>query len=312
MRLTDQPKTLADMKPDTAWPQKLQAVMDRALARDAKDRTSNAAEFGRDLSAAVESMPTRAVAAEMGTMVLNAATAQVGAVAAPAHSGGASNALPATRVAGKADRPSAAATAATVQQGAMSVPRPSAVEPVAKKGSMLPAMIGAGVLVVSVAGYFAVSAGKGRTELIPNPAGGTAQTTQAAAIPRADSAKPVPTPGGTSNPGGTSTPGGTKVPPVPTGGSSRPPTFAADLAKLRADAEDDKADNSADVLARARALASSAVTEKDRLTIKYSSAMAHMKASNTAEGCPLLTELEPKSALIGVAAQVKSFLAYCK
>jgi serine/threonine protein kinase len=42
MRLTDQPKTLAEMKPDVAWPAELQAVMDKALARDADERYAKA------------------------------------------------------------------------------------------------------------------------------------------------------------------------------------------------------------------------------------------------------------------------------
>ena len=57
MRLTDRPRTLTEMKPDISWPPPLQAVLDRALARDARDRYASAAEFGRDLSNAIEQMP---------------------------------------------------------------------------------------------------------------------------------------------------------------------------------------------------------------------------------------------------------------
>ena len=57
MRLTDRPRTLSEMKPDVSWPPRLQAVLDRALARDARDRYASASEFGRDLSQAIEQIP---------------------------------------------------------------------------------------------------------------------------------------------------------------------------------------------------------------------------------------------------------------
>ena len=57
MRLTDKPKTLAEMRPDVEWPAELQAVMDKALARDANERYQKSAEFGRDIAKAVENMP---------------------------------------------------------------------------------------------------------------------------------------------------------------------------------------------------------------------------------------------------------------
>jgi eukaryotic-like serine/threonine-protein kinase len=74
MRLTDHPKTLADMRPDVEWPPELQTVMDRVLARDADERYQKSDEFGRDISKAVENMPA-AVAAAAGTMVMGAALA---------------------------------------------------------------------------------------------------------------------------------------------------------------------------------------------------------------------------------------------
>ena len=41
MRLTDQPKALGEMTPDVAWPADVQAVMDKALERDATLRYQN-------------------------------------------------------------------------------------------------------------------------------------------------------------------------------------------------------------------------------------------------------------------------------
>jgi len=56
MRLTDRPKSLADMRPDVAWPDELQSVMDRALEREAPRRYQGATEFARDLVRAIQPM----------------------------------------------------------------------------------------------------------------------------------------------------------------------------------------------------------------------------------------------------------------
>jgi hypothetical protein len=52
-RLTDPPLSLAEARPDLAWPPALQAVLSRALARLASDRYQHASEFGSALVAAV-------------------------------------------------------------------------------------------------------------------------------------------------------------------------------------------------------------------------------------------------------------------
>ena len=73
MRLTDRPRSLAEMKPDVTWPAQLQAVMDRALSRDAAARYANAAEFGHDFATATGQMP-RTVASEAHTSLVAAAS----------------------------------------------------------------------------------------------------------------------------------------------------------------------------------------------------------------------------------------------
>ena len=250
MRLTDQPKTLADMKPDMAWPAELQAVMDRALARDAVHRTASAAEFGRDLSKAVEGMPTAAVSAELGTMVISAQTAPAG------------GAIPATRVAGKAER-TPSASAPTVAQGAIALPVPAAgaapvaheEEPARKGGmGMFGAVVG-GIAVVAGGAYFALSGGKAKDTPL-TALRGSGQTTQTAqstqtAVPTGGSVTPgSTTPGGRSprdtNPGGTRTmtkqrlpnpgPGTPGTSPAPTGGGAV--NVGAELDRLRAIIED--------------------------------------------------------------------------
>ena len=91
MRLTDRPRTLAEMKPDVTWTPKVQQVMDRALERDAKARYQTAAEFWQALDAAVREMPASAEGLA-GTLVVGTATGTVpktrlAAGAAPAVSG---------------------------------------------------------------------------------------------------------------------------------------------------------------------------------------------------------------------------------
>jgi serine/threonine-protein kinase len=58
MRLTDPPKRLAEMRPEIGWTPAVQAVMDRALQRDAALRYTSANEFGRALHAAVQGVST--------------------------------------------------------------------------------------------------------------------------------------------------------------------------------------------------------------------------------------------------------------
>lgn len=95
MRLTDHPKTLAEMKPDVAWPADVQVAFDKALARNASDRFQTAPEFGRALFTAVERMP-HSQATQAGTHI-------VGAVATPKNAPTVAAAIPATRVATPTD-----------------------------------------------------------------------------------------------------------------------------------------------------------------------------------------------------------------
>jgi len=71
-RLTERPRTLAEIKDDVAWPPALQTVMDRALASHPKDRYAHAGEFGRDLVKAVAAMPESALSST-GTLAIAAA-----------------------------------------------------------------------------------------------------------------------------------------------------------------------------------------------------------------------------------------------
>ena len=85
MRLTDRPRTLAQIRSDIEWPAALQTVMDRALANDSDERYQKVADFGRDIMRAVESMPAHALLSD-GTVEFvlpTAATQSIGTASAP-------------------------------------------------------------------------------------------------------------------------------------------------------------------------------------------------------------------------------------
>jgi serine/threonine-protein kinase len=101
MRLTDKPKTLAEMYPTVAWSADVQAVMDKVLERDMTLRFQNAPDFGNALYNAIDRMPTAPTAAAGGIAGANApagaipatriAPAHAPSVAGTANTGGASN-----------------------------------------------------------------------------------------------------------------------------------------------------------------------------------------------------------------------------
>lgn len=182
MRLTDRPRTLIEMHPHVEWPQALQNVLDSALARSAKDRTTSASTFGRDFATAVLEMQDAHIT-EAGTQVIGAPV------------------VPPTRVASAAPPGSAAAT---VKQGAVAAP------PAAGAKSKTPMFAGIGAVVLAAAavgGYFAFG-NKGGTPPVtdstaPQSQQATPSGTKADAVPsgtKADvqtPARPNPTSPGT-------------------------------------------------------------------------------------------------------------------
>jgi hypothetical protein len=96
MRLTDDPHPLSKMKPDVAWPGDLQAVMDKALARDANKRYRNASEYATDLVQAIDRMPATSITT-MGTQIVG----RVSHGSMPTVAAEAAVAVPKTRVASK-------------------------------------------------------------------------------------------------------------------------------------------------------------------------------------------------------------------
>jgi Flp pilus assembly protein TadD len=82
MRLTEKPRSLAQMKPDVDWPAQVQAVMSKALEREAGLRYASTREFGRALQQAIEKMPVRSPTASGAASVTAGAPEPVTTVVA--------------------------------------------------------------------------------------------------------------------------------------------------------------------------------------------------------------------------------------
>ena len=189
MRLTDHPKTLAEIRPDITWPDELEAVIAKALARDAVDRYQSAAEFGRDMYKATENMPAT-IAAAAGTQVIGSGAA---VAAAAAKTAATPAAVPKTRVAGPGDRGGAATP--------VSAPL---VEAPAKKGGLPMAAIAAAVVILLGGGGFVAMQMLGG-----NKSADAGQTAGAPTTTSPQNTQSTQTPGG----------GGAAIPPAPAGGT---------------------------------------------------------------------------------------------
>jgi len=208
MRLTDHPRRLDEMRPEVAWPEALQTVMDKALARDPDERYRSAAEFGRDFANAIAAMPATQVA-EAATQVIGAATVAVGAAA-----------VPKTRVAGAAAAPPAPAASAT----------PAAAGAGSNKG-MLVGGIGAVVAAVAI-GAFMMKGGSDPATTPGTEPPAVAQQTAPAEPPTSAPAQPLSRPAGGTNPPPAERRTDATPPPANTGGSTTTSPNAAALARL--------------------------------------------------------------------------------
>ncbi|HEU4642049.1 MAG TPA: protein kinase [Gemmatimonadaceae bacterium] len=137
MRLTDRPRTLAEMRPDVSWPPPVQAVLDRVLQRRAEDRYQRAGEFAAEMERAVHGMP--ASATRVGTQV-------VGSTVPPtAAHGAAASATTGSGTTGSAAAPAGAAMPATAASAPVAVPR--------KRGVLVPVGAAAGLVVIGVTAW---------------------------------------------------------------------------------------------------------------------------------------------------------------
>ncbi|MCE9601284.1 MAG: protein kinase [Gemmatimonadetes bacterium] len=222
MRLTDRPRSLADVRPDVSWPAALQATLDKALARDVEERYKSAAQFGREFAAAIADMPmTQAV--EAGTMVMNAAAAG-------------KETVPPTRM-----NPARQSEKTTPMQVPVAPKRPTAGAAPVKAGSKVPMIAGAGgglALLVGVGLYLTGVIGPaakpesptGSAQLgtsIQPPSGpvtGDTSAQRVGANPGASGTVPLSAPGASIP----NTTPGTKKPTDPPGTTKSPPATVVD------------------------------------------------------------------------------------
>jgi len=282
-RLVEQPKTLAEMKPDIAWPPEVQAVMDKALARDVNERYQSAAQFGRELWAACESMPA-SQAAEAGTQVLSAPAAGTAQV-------------PKTRV-------------ATPGEGSKTVAGPAAAAPAAvpakKSNTGMIAAAVIGIAVLGGGGYLIVnqmgSGTKADTSAISTPVG----------QPNANPSNTPTTPGGgvtqksQVNPGGG---GGRKqdgaAAPAPGAGAPAAVGAKAVLEKWFSKALDLTSGSARQLIAELEPRADE-LKGADLGDAYYALGMAYYKIDNDSDACTMLQKAKPiarssTAALVGVA-----------
>jgi serine/threonine protein kinase len=151
-RLTDDPLPLNVAEPGASYPNALQRVLDRALARMPADRYASAVQFAADAAAAARGMPAQPTAgvAEAATQLLSA--------------GAAATTLPPTQVRTSEKRPlpGAAPRTPTTPQ-----PPPSPPRPARRRAPVL--AIAAAVLVVGggATAYLMLRGGGGRSDAGP-------------------------------------------------------------------------------------------------------------------------------------------------
>jgi hypothetical protein len=288
MRLTDQPKTLAEMKPEIEWPAELQRVMDKVLARDADERYQKSDEFGRDISKAVENMPA-AVAANEGTMVMGAPVAA---------------ALPKTRMA-----PKGGATAKIDAPASA----PVAVAP-AKKSPVM--MIAAAVVIL----------GGGGAALLLRGGGSAAPTATKSDVAAPAPGAPATTPSTTPSTTAEQKPGpandkqaGAKAPAVQpmakstTAMPSNPPTAPAEnvtatIAGWRAKMENEPSASDATHAVDALNPLIEKLSGADRSNALYTAMLAYVKLDQDADVCrtsKAFLAASPDEGRAGIARQVQ-------
>jgi eukaryotic-like serine/threonine-protein kinase len=83
MRLTQLPRTLADVRPDVSWPNELQTVIGKGLDRDPSLRYSSTRDFAYALHAAIVTMPSHALTRSRTRPMETAPSAAVTTVVTP-------------------------------------------------------------------------------------------------------------------------------------------------------------------------------------------------------------------------------------
>jgi hypothetical protein len=307
MRLTDEPKTLQEMKPDVVWSPQVHAVMQRALQRKAADRYQRASDFGNALSDAVAHMPKNAVA-EMGTMMIGAAAT---AVMAPP---------PPTRVDASVQPPSFNPTAPSMPAPvAPSVSLPSSPVVIAGKSKTpMVAGVSVGVLALAAAGFMMMTKKDDGTAALKSDSSLVAPSTTASA--------PAGGASGLDSTRQTQAPvtekfsvPATSVPnsaaPRPNGGAAQPSnsapaaSYAAELNALSETVNDEASGKVA--LRRVADYESKVTTASDKTLLAFIEAKATLWAVGAEKGCRMLRIVRREQLSSGMRTELDDALKEC-
>ncbi|MDQ2667920.1 MAG: protein kinase [Gemmatimonadota bacterium] len=297
MRLTDEPKSLAAMKPDTTWTPEVQAVMARALQRRAGDRYQKASDFGVALWQAVERMPKQPAAG--ATMMIGATDGATALLAAP----------PKTRFDASAPvsppAPFVPAAAAPVYTGTAPVK------------SKVPVIAGASaaVALAVVAAMFMTNRGSA-----PKAAADTAQivtpVTASAITPTQTASGTIPSvTQSTSNP--VARPpepaaGGTSVPPFSKPPAEIPPSkvdISARLPTLIAESADEA--TAAKALKEASTLIPYAASPSEKIGLSLAKANAEALLGHDAKACDIIDTIKDRGASTPWAEKIAIMVKFC-
>ncbi len=274
MRLTERPKSLAEMKADVAWPPGVQAVMDRALERDMKARYQTAAEFGRALSDAVQAMPESAAGAA-GTLAMDAPRTSV----------------PATRVSAGEPPPS----------------RIPGVPPVKRRG-WAPIFIG-GVAAALVLGAV-YAARRDDAEAGPDTMAARRVTERVAVPPQAVTQSATSLPGDPTLAGSVPAAGTSELSGGPaTAGHAPGVSYLTELRAIDRRAESDSTARRA--LDEANALRSKVTLKEERVYLAIIRAQAYGTLNEDARSCAELRRVDPIAKTTSYASTLAKMLANC-
>jgi hypothetical protein len=301
MRLTDEPKSLAAMKPDTSWSPEVQAVMGKALQRRSADRYQKASDFGNALSDSVSRMPKAAQAG--ATQMLGAADGATALMAPPPKTllDSTPNMPRPDFVAGLAPAP------ATVPTGAAPV----------KSKMPLYAGGGAAVALAALAMFF-----------VMKPSGTTGATPPVAAQVIAPSATPVTALGGgpaqsSSGPASPNVTSNSAVPPSnPAGVRTNPPAAAAvapippskvDILARLPKLIDESTDSltAAKALKEADALVQYAASPNEKIGLSLARANAQAMLGRDKQSCDIIDTIKDRGASTPWAEKIAIMVKQC-
>jgi serine/threonine protein kinase len=282
MRLTDEPKSLAAMKPDTSWTPEVQAVMQKALQRKVGDRYRNATDFGVALWQAVEHMPKQTPAG--ATQLIGAMDGAAATISAP----------PKTRL----DASEAAAPVTAAPKS---------------KTPMIIGLSGAAVVVAVAAIYF-TSHGAAK------PAVDSSKIATPVTTTPPNAAQKFPTPVGTPQNPGTRTAGRPAAPDAgatkTASGGAPPATISpskvdvgARLPKLIEESAEDT--TAAKALKEAEELVPYAASPREKIGLSLVRANAHALLGHDKQSCDIIDTIKEGGASTPWAKKIASMVKLC-